>query len=71
MDPDAPSTSPAAPQVELCVRQDYGYAAGCVWVLAVSAEDARRRGESVLRTLFPTSLTGARRSSNGKEALAS
>ena len=43
------------PATEWCVRQDFGYAAGCVWVLAVSAEDARRRGEPVFQTVFPMS----------------
>ena len=37
------------------MRQDYGYAAGCVWVLARSAQEACRQGVPVLRGSFPTS----------------
>ena len=51
--PDQPcsKTQPA----EWCVQRDFGFAAGCVWVLASSAEMARDRGEPVLRSVFPTS----------------
>ena len=41
-------------RTEWCVRQDYGFAAGCVWVLAHDADEARRRGEPVLRNSFQT-----------------
>ena len=37
------------------MRQDFGYAAGCVWVLARSESEAQRRAEPVLRGVFPTS----------------
>ena len=40
---------------EWCVRQEFSHAAGCVWVLARSAEEARRRAVPVLRNVFPTS----------------
>ena len=46
---------PVPPVVEWCVRQDFGYGAGCVWVLARSEPEARRRAEPVLRGVFPTS----------------
>ena len=48
-------TPPIPPLVEWCVRQDFGHAARCVWVLARSEAQARRRGEPVLRGVFPTS----------------
>ena len=46
---------PIPPLVEWCVRQDFGHAAGCVWVLARSEAEARRRAEPVPRSVFPTS----------------
>ena len=46
---------PIPPLVEWCVRQDFGYGAGCVWVLAHCEPEARRRAEPVLRGVFPTS----------------
>ena len=55
VDPQPDQRRSAAAPVEWCVRQDFGFAAGCVWVLASSAETARRRGEPVLRSVFPTS----------------
>ena len=42
-------------RTEWCVRQDYGFAAGCVRVLAHDADEARRRGEPVRRSSFHTS----------------
>ena len=52
-EPDQPRST--VQPIEWCVRQDFGFAAGCVWVLASSAEAARHRGEPVLRSVFPTS----------------
>ena len=46
---------PVRPLIKWCVRQDFGYAAGCVWVLARSEPEARGRAEPVLRNVFPTS----------------
>ena len=46
---------PVPPLVEWCVRRDFGHAAGCVWVLARSEAEARRRAEPVHRNVFPTS----------------
>ena len=37
------------------MRQDVGYAAGCVWVLARTAPEARRLAGPVLRNVFPSS----------------
>ena len=55
MDEDGNLALPVPQLGEWCVRQEFGHAAGCVWILARSAEEARRRAVPVLRNVFPTS----------------
>ena len=55
MGPEVELELPMPPLVEWCVQRDFGHAAGCVWVLARSESEARRRADPVLRGVFPTS----------------
>ena len=47
------TTSP--PLIEWCVRQNYGFAAGCIWILARNATEARRLGAPLAQRALPTS----------------
>ena len=53
--PQVELKQPIPPLVEWCVRQDFGYGAGYVLVLARSESAVRRRAEPVLRGVYPTS----------------